>query len=430
MEIMTPLDSGGGDLSQQFDISADGFSYIQGADTKNIKIKQYLCVRDSLPKTALSHVILNENMSQDRQLERTMSDLTLRQLKQSNANDLTQRTFVAVQDRKQKKWKRDDETRLSNMNFPMFSVPEERRPKEMDVVYRLPDYRVKTSRGPRLKSASAGIGNGFGTGTGNGNGNGTGSGYNITTSTPRQVKMPFGISKETTEIITHNDKTFMNKLPEVEVIDHDALKHYDTYRGKTMLESGTPSQDMRFKRLENLLNPVFLKQSDQYNEQNVKSKSRLSKYSGMALEDRERVDDEKHPGDQFFAENSFVAPSIAPSIDQSAVASMSGDFAQTVCLSAPPSVAQAPPSRVNDQAWMITRLNTVPDFKAKPASSRSRLAQDQKMENAKKRVKRSVEILESFRNGDVNKLAKTLAREKKKREEQKKATIESCNKPP
>ncbi|XP_060083655.1 uncharacterized protein LOC132562896 [Ylistrum balloti] len=409
MEIMTPLDSGGGDLSQQFDISPDGFSYIQGEDTKNIKIKQYLCVRDSLPKTALSHVILNENMSQDRQLERTMSDLTLRQLKQSNANDLTQRTFVAMQDRKQKKWKRDDETRLSNMNFPVFSVPEEKRPKDMDVVYRLPDYRVKTSRGPRLKSASAVIGNGATSGTGNGN--------NITTSTPRQVKMPFGISKEKTEIITHNDKTFMNKLPEVEVIDPDALKHYDTYRGKTMLESGGPSRDMRFKRLENLLNPAFLKQTDQYNEQNVKSKSRLSKYSGSSLEDKEKTDDERHQNDQLFAENSFVAPSIAPSVDASVVPSLSVDFAQTVCLSAPPSVAPVPPSRGNEHAWMITRLNTTSDFNAKPASSRSRLAQDQKMENAKKRVKRSVEILESFRNGDVNKLAKSLAREKKLREQ-------------
>ncbi|XP_069123694.1 uncharacterized protein [Argopecten irradians] len=405
MEIMTPLDSGGGNLSQQFDISADGFSYIQGEDTKNIKIKQYLCVRDSLPKTALSHVILNENMSQDRQLERTMSDLTLRQLKQSNANDLTQRTFVAMQDRKQKKWKKDDETRLSNMNFPVYSVPEERRPKEMDVVYRLPDYRVKTGKGPRLKSASAGTG--------------SGTGNNITTSTPRQMKMPFGISKEKTEIITHNDKTFMNKLPEVEVVDHDALQHYDHYRGKTMLESGTPSRDMRFKRLENLLKPAFLKQTDQYNERNVKSKSRLSKYSGMGLDNKEKTEDEKHPCDQFLAEDSFIAPSIAPSVDASVVPSMPGDFAQTVCLSAPPSVVQMPQSRATEHGWMITRLNTASDFNAKPASSRSRLAQDQKMENAKKRVKRSVEILESFRNGDVNKLAKSLAREKKHREGQK-----------
>lgn len=399
MEIMTPLDSGAVDLSQHFEISADNLSYIQGGDTKNIKIKQYLCVRDSLPKTALSHVILNENMSQDRQLVRTMSDLTLRQLKQSNANDLTQRTFVAMQDRKQKKWKRDDETRLSNMNFPVYSVPEERRPKEMDVVYRLPDYRVKTGRA-RQKSASGGTGN------------------TMPTSTPKQLKMPFGISREKTEIITHNDKTFMNKLPEVEVIDYDALKQYDTYRGKSMLQSGTPSMDVRFKRLENLLNPVFLKTSDQYSEENIKSKSRLSKYSGSVQEDKDRADDERHP-DYLVPEGSVIAPSVVPSVDPS----MMTDFVQNgMSLSAPASVAIAQSvaaSVANEHAWMITRLNTVSDVTNNPkaVASRTMLAQDAKMDHGKKRVRKSVEILETFRNGNVNKLAKTLSREKKARED-------------
>jgi hypothetical protein len=41
--------------------------------TKNIKMKQYLCVKHALPKTRLTNAILYENVSHDRHLEMKVS---------------------------------------------------------------------------------------------------------------------------------------------------------------------------------------------------------------------------------------------------------------------------------------------------------------------------------------------------------------------
>ena len=41
--------------------------------TKNIKMKQYLCVKNSLPNTRLTNAILYENVSQERHLEMQVS---------------------------------------------------------------------------------------------------------------------------------------------------------------------------------------------------------------------------------------------------------------------------------------------------------------------------------------------------------------------
>lgn len=195
---------------QELDISPDSLVFTQGKDAKNIKIKQFLCVRDVIPKTNLYQAILLENRSQDRHLQRTLSSLSTRQLKHANSFDLTARTFMAMQERKQKKWKREDEMRLSSMNLPSLQGSENLAPS-LDVMYHMPEYSTK-SKPKRSKSREK--------------------------EKTKFPKMPYSIRREQTEIVTYNDKTYMTKLPEIVEVDQNALQHYDLYRGKKFLSAG------------------------------------------------------------------------------------------------------------------------------------------------------------------------------------------------
>lgn len=78
---------------QELDISPDSLVFTQGKDAKNIKIKQFLCVRDVIPKTNLYQAILLENRSQDRHLQRTLSSLSTRQLKHANSFDRSNKNY-------------------------------------------------------------------------------------------------------------------------------------------------------------------------------------------------------------------------------------------------------------------------------------------------------------------------------------------------
>lgn len=236
-----------------FEISRDLLTYEPGADTKNIKLKQHLCVRHAMPKTNLYGTILHENVSQDRHLERQLSNLSIRQLKNSNSFDLSARTFMKNQERKQAKWRREDEFRLSGLNLPNVQMAEEKRRPSFDVMYHAPEYSFRSQSVRENKESFP--------------------------------KMPFSIRREKTEIVTHRERTFMTRLPEVLVVDQDALKEYNKYRGKTHLKPGNPSKDDRFQRLQTSLSKPLIKDVDNLPNENSKSKSRLSKYSNDSRDD-------------------------------------------------------------------------------------------------------------------------------------------------
>lgn len=332
---------------QELDISPDSLVFTQGKDAKNIKIKQFLCVRDVIPKTNLYQAILLENRSQDRHLQRTLSSLSTRQLKHANSFDLTARTFMAMQERKQKKWKREDEMRLSSMNLPSLQGSDNLSPS-LDVMYHMPEYSTK-SKPKRSKSREK--------------------------DKTKFPKMPYSIRREQTEIVTYNEKTYMTKLPEMVEVDQNALQHYDVYRGKKFLSAGATKTDDRFKHLTDTLNPAHLKDLDKYPLENATSKSRLSKYSSSSRLSSRESDDEN-------AFSRHITPKQRAS-------------------------------------WMLTRPDTYSDVLDKPVSNEGKPRPRPKREisvsfdDHPKVVKRSEEILESFRTMDVKKLAKSILKDKK-----------------
>ncbi|XP_062583090.1 uncharacterized protein LOC134244860 [Saccostrea cucullata] len=325
---------------QELEISPETLAFTQGKDAKNIKIKQFLCVRNVIPKTNLYQAILLENRSQDRHLQITLSSLSARQLKHANSFDLTARTFMAMQERKQKKWKREDELRLSSMNLPSLQGSENLTPC-LDVMYHMPEYSVR-ARPARSKSREK--------------------------EKSKFPKMPYSIRREQTEIATYNDKTYMTKLPEMVEVDQDALQHYDMYRGKKYLNAGATKSDERFKHLTETLKPAHLKDLDKYPLENATSKSRLSKYSSSS-----RVSSRESDDDVVFSRHMASKP--RPS-------------------------------------WMLTRPETS-EVMTFTQGSKPRREVSVSFEDQPKKVKKSEEILESFRTMDVKKLAKSILKEKK-----------------
>ncbi|CAG2242479.1 uncharacterized protein LOC143046417 [Mytilus galloprovincialis] len=322
-----------------FEISRDLLTYEPGADTKNIKLKQHLCVRHAMPKTNLYGTILHENVSQDRHLERQLTSLSVRQLKNSNSFDLSARTFMKNQERKQAKWRREDEFRLSGLNLPNVQIAEEKRRPSFDVMYKAPEYNFR-SQSVRGKE--------------------------------NLPKMPFSIRREKTEIVTHRERTFMTRLPEVMVVDQDALKEYNKYRGKLHLKPGAPTKDDRFQKLHSTLSQPLIKDSDDLPNENSKSKSRLSKYSYESHDDQ-----------------------TDKSLD------MTGQEADDT----------RPP-------WMMTRAQTDMILKKK-----QRNAEEDTFSIHQPNRSKSNDILESFRTKDVKQLAKSLSKNRAEKDKNGKDSV-------
>ena len=214
--------------------------------TKNIKMKQYLSVKHALPKTRLYHTILHENVSQDRHLDMTLLNISRRRQKESVSCDLSRRAFVAQQDRKIKKWKREDENRLAGMNLPTLAYHDSDPDESKEVLYHQPDYESRP----------------------------------WSTQAPIKPVLPMlRIRRERTEIVSVQDKAFLLKLPAVAEIDYKKLERHNTYCGKSMLARGVPRKDERFESLNSQLQAAKLKKWDQYPIENIFVKSRLSKYS-------------------------------------------------------------------------------------------------------------------------------------------------------
>ncbi|KAH3872182.1 uncharacterized protein LOC127868699 [Dreissena polymorpha] len=240
MEI-TPIKS--------FEITPETLEFTTGADTRNIGIKHFLCLRQTLPKTRLSQAILYENVSYSRQLAMKMESMRKDRLKYAQVLESNMRAFRQSQQRKQQKWKRVDEIRLSNMNLPCVHLKNEgERPKSCKIMYRMsefkPDHGKPDSRSPVLPN----------------------------------MKLHMTVVREQTEIITHREKTFMTKFPEIIEYEPQVINKYNSYCGKLLLEEGSSGRDGRFNRFINCLSPAKVDEND-YPIENLRSMSRLFKYA-------------------------------------------------------------------------------------------------------------------------------------------------------
>ena len=61
--------------------------------------------------------------------------------------------------------------------------------------------------------------------------------------------------KERTEIVFHEDRSFITKLPAYVEVNEAIQTVFDAYRGKSYLSRDLPSRDERFRRLETMLQP-------------------------------------------------------------------------------------------------------------------------------------------------------------------------------
>ncbi len=194
-------------------------------EKRSLKEQEFLAIRHALPKTRVNHTILHENPSQDRHLSMKLATVWHRRNKVSNSFDLSRRTFIEGQARKQRKWKKEDDMRRASMNFPHvraqdYDIPE--RPASIAVVYNSPQYpdkdeKDKVRKGPLLPYMT--------------------------------------IRREKTEILTHRDRTVMMKLPTVIEVDDRKLKRYNTYCGTNFITPGVPVGDERFAKLAETLSP-------------------------------------------------------------------------------------------------------------------------------------------------------------------------------
>lgn len=231
---------------QNFEITPETLEFTTGADTRNIGIKHNLCLRRSLPKTRLRQAILYENVSYERQLSMKMNSIKQDRSRNVAVLDSNVRAFKQIQKKKQQKWKRLDEVRLSNMALPVKTWPSENdRPKSCKIMYRMNEFKPEGEK-PELP-------------------------------TPVLPKMNLTVHREQTEIVSHRDKTFMTRFPELIVIDPKLLDRHNNYCGKSLLEGGS-GRDDRFHRVLNVLSPAIVDEED-YPIENMMSKSRLSKYA-------------------------------------------------------------------------------------------------------------------------------------------------------
>ncbi|KAK3612414.1 hypothetical protein CHS0354_032014 [Potamilus streckersoni] len=230
---------------ESFEISPENLAFTKGADTRNIGIKHYLCLRDILPKTRLSQAILYENVSQRRQLGMKYEAIKTNKSRNLLALDFNRRAFQMLQERKRHKWKKDDELRVANMNLPVISV-DSGRPVSSKVIYHLSEYKLgQEKQEPQV---------------------------------PLLPKMQASLRREQTEIISHREKTFMTKIPEVIEMDPKLLERHNTYCGKSFLDEGHAGKDNRFSKFITMLQPAKIS-SDDYPFDNVKPVNRFSKYN-------------------------------------------------------------------------------------------------------------------------------------------------------
>lgn len=214
---------------QSTDGSVEFLKNISTSGTKSIKMKQHLAVKHALPKTSLTHIILHDNVSRQRQLAMTLAKINYRRERSLEYMDINRRAFIQQQNKKHSTWKKDDSVRLSNMNLATVISQDRKRTGSATCVYRVPDYDVN---------------------------------INKQKVDPHALLPKVQVRRERTEITNHRDKTFITKFPEMVVVDERKLERYNTFCGMDMQKKHAPSKDERFKKIISVLHPLNTKAND------------------------------------------------------------------------------------------------------------------------------------------------------------------------
>ena len=200
---------------------------IQGLDQpqkRTIQAASHLSVKHALPKTCVGHTIIHENPCQTRLLNMELERIRHRSKEYSSVYEISRRTFMEKQARKQRKWKQQDDMRVSGMNFPNIRSSGIGGRSSVEVLYTSPRYTDddnKTFMGKPL--------------------------------------LPYMIlRRERTEFIRRNNKIAVTKLPSVIESDSFKLRRYNSYCGEefSRLQTKDTQSDGRFVALTDALSPL------------------------------------------------------------------------------------------------------------------------------------------------------------------------------
>ena len=203
----------------------------QTSERKSLSSQEFQSTKHALPPTRLSHTILHENASQERQLNIQVAAIKARQNMMSSKLESSRRYFMDSQTRKERKWKREDEMRATSMNFPHLPASKSDnggRPNSMTVLYSSPHYQRCENDNEMVKSLRGG-----------------GS------------LLPYmSLRRERTEILQHGGNVFyMTRLPSIIQVDSNKYEDYTKYCGAGVDKLGVPLKDSRFNDLHKLLAP-------------------------------------------------------------------------------------------------------------------------------------------------------------------------------
>ena len=207
---------------------ADVQRIMRGLDTpqkRTIRAAEHLSVKDVLPKTFVNHTIIHENPSQDRLLGMEVDRIHHRRSNYLSNHEISRRTFLEQRTRNERKWKSQDELRISQMNFPSIRASAFAKTKAtVDVLYRSPRYSNTDAQGA-------------------------------------EAMLPYmSLRKERTEFIEKNGMIATTKLPAVIEIDPYKLQRYNTFCGQEFkkIKTGKVQRDRKFVNLMSLLSPLKL----------------------------------------------------------------------------------------------------------------------------------------------------------------------------
>lgn len=141
----------------------------------------------------------------------------------SNVYEISRRTFLDRQSRKQRKWKQQDEMRISSMNFPMVRASAVEGRASVEIMYTSPRYKDTDN-----------------------------SQFNGKPLLPYMI-----LRRERTEFIRRHKKISLTKLPDVIQTNMYKLQRYNTYCGDDMqkIHSNEKKLDKRFASLTDALSP-------------------------------------------------------------------------------------------------------------------------------------------------------------------------------
>ena len=189
---------------------------------RTIRAAEHLSVKDALPKTFISHTIIHENPSQGRLLSLELDRINHRKSNYLSTHEISRRTFLERQTRSERKWKSQDELRISQMNFPTLRASALTRQPSVEVIYRSPRYNDGEA-----KSADA--------------------------------LLPYmHLRRERTEFIRHGGVISSTRLPTVIEIDSYKLQRYNTFCGQDFkrIKTRKVQRDKKFVNLMSSLCPL------------------------------------------------------------------------------------------------------------------------------------------------------------------------------